>query len=145
MLLREFKRRLGGRPALGRAPKLAALALHAAALSAFVFVQTPAAQSQPITFHNNTMADFSATSGEPIIKVDGRDRIFVTTPFGLSTTVSMLWRSDDGGRSFLPLGPPVLRDAVTGPGAAGDARARRDHFPQQHADGLLRDERRADY
>jgi hypothetical protein len=66
------------------------------------------------------MADFSATSGEPIIKVNKQDQIFVTTPFGLSTTVSMLWRSDDGGRSYLPLGPPVLRDAVLAPGG-GDS------------------------
>ena len=66
------------------------------------------------------MADFSATSGEPIIKVNKQDRIFVTTPFGLSTSISMLWRSDDGGRSYLPLGPPILRDAVLGPGG-GDS------------------------
>jgi len=96
--------------------RLAALALSLAALAAGASAQT----REPITFHNNTMADFSATSGEPIIKVDNRDRIFVTTPFGLSTTVSMLWRSDDGGRTYLPLGPPVLRDAVTGPGG-GDS------------------------
>lgn len=95
------------------APALLACALAAAAPPA-------AAQSQPITFHNNTMADFSATSGEPIIKVDNKDRIFVTTPFGLSTTVSILWRSDDGGRTYLPLGPPILRDAVAGPGG-GDS------------------------
>lgn len=74
----------------------------------------------PITFGHNTMADFSATSGEPIIKVDKQGRIFVTTPFGLSTSISMLWRSDDGGRSYLPLGPPVLRDAVLAPGG-GDS------------------------
>ena len=82
--------------------------------------QSVVGQTQPpnstITFHNNTMADFSATSGEPIIKVDNRDRIFATTPFGVSTTLSLLWRSDDGGRSYIPLGSPVLRDAVTGPG-----------------------------
>src|SRR3712207_2232937 len=80
--------------------------------AAFLFAPTTAAQSQPVTFHNNTMADFSATSGEPIIKVDCRDRIFVTTPFGVSTTLSLLWRSDDGGRTYIPLGSPVLRDAV---------------------------------
>jgi hypothetical protein len=88
-----------------------------------IFVGTtpsPTPESAPITFESNTMADFSATSGEPIIKVDKKDRIFVTTPFGLSTTISMLWRSDDGGRSYLPLGPPVLRDAVSGPGG-GDS------------------------
>jgi hypothetical protein len=77
---------------------------------------TPTPSSPEITFHNNTMADFSATSGEPIIKVDNQDRIFVTTPFGVSTTLSLLWRSDDGGRSYIPLGGPAPRDAVLGPG-----------------------------
>ncbi|HYG80978.1 MAG TPA: hypothetical protein VD861_11355, partial [Pyrinomonadaceae bacterium] len=95
--------------------------LAAALFFAFAAAQTGAAQApQPVTFHNNTMADFSATSGEPIVKVDPRDRIFVTTPFGLSTSVSILWRSDDGGRSYIPLGSPVTRDAVTGPGG-GDS------------------------
>jgi hypothetical protein len=77
-------------------------------------VSTP--DPNEITFHNNTMADFSATSGEPIIKVDPKDQIFVTTPFGLSTTLSLLWRSSDGGRSYVPLGGPAPRDAVLGPG-----------------------------
>jgi hypothetical protein len=80
----------------------------------------PAPQATPtpdtITFNNNTMADFSATSGEPIVKVDPKDRIFATSPFGVSTTLSLLWRSDDGGRSYRALGGPVPRDAVTGPG-----------------------------
>jgi hypothetical protein len=62
------------------------------------------------------MADFSATSGEPIIKIDHKDQIFVTSPFGVSTTLSLLWRSSDGGRTFKAVGTPVLRDAVIGPG-----------------------------
>ncbi|HKO63529.1 MAG TPA: hypothetical protein VJV03_20360, partial [Pyrinomonadaceae bacterium] len=90
------------------------------AVTTLAYATPSPAQTPPITFESNTMADFSATSGEPIIKVDKKDRIFVTTPFGLSTTVSMLWRSDDGGRSYLPLGPPALRDAVAGPGG-GDS------------------------
>ncbi len=81
---------------------------------------TPTPSSAPITFGHNTMADFSATSGEPIIKVDKQDRVYVTTPFGLSSSISILWRSDDGGRSYLPLGSPVLRDAVLAPGG-GDS------------------------
>ena len=99
-----------------RASKLGRLAALALLLPAALCGAASAQSNAPITFHNNTMADFSATSGEPIVKVDHRDRIFVTTPFGVSTTLSLLWRSDDGGRSYLPLGPPVLRDAVTGPG-----------------------------
>ena len=96
------------------------IALCVLALTMLAYATPSPAQTPPITFESNTMTDFSATSGEPIIKVDKKDRIFVTTPFGLSTTISMLWRSDDGGRSYLPLGPPALRDAVTGPGG-GDS------------------------
>lgn len=69
-----------------------------------------------ITFSNNTMADFSATSGEPFIRADLKDNIFVSVPFGVSTTVSLLWKSSDGGRTFIPLGSPITRDAVTGAG-----------------------------
>ena len=72
--------------------------------------------SNKLTFSEGTMVDFSATSGEPFIRLDDEDRVFVSTPYGVSTTVSLLWRSTDGGRSFVPLGTPVVRDAVTGPG-----------------------------
>lgn len=72
--------------------------------------------SNKITFSEGTMVDFSATSGEPFIRLDDEDRVFVSTPYGVSTTVSLLWRSTDGGRSFVPLGSPIVRDAVTGPG-----------------------------
>jgi hypothetical protein len=99
---------------------LAALASFAAGT---VGTASPVPQATPmpdaITFYNNTMADFSATSGEPIVKVDPKDRIFATSPFGVSTTLSLLWRSDDGGRSYRPMGAPVVRDAVTGPGGGG--------------------------
>jgi len=62
------------------------------------------------------LADFSAVGGEPFIRVDKQDNIFVSSPFGFSTTVSLLWKSTDHGRTFIPLGSPVSRDAVTGPG-----------------------------
>ncbi|HJQ32678.1 MAG TPA: hypothetical protein VJ866_10880 [Pyrinomonadaceae bacterium] len=113
-----------GNPARVLAALVLALTLTAAALfagrSAEASGVEPAPQSaqdpNAITFFNNTMADFSATSGEPIVKVDPRDRIFATSPFGVSTTLSLLWRSDDGGRTYRAMGAPVLRDAVTGPG-----------------------------
>lgn len=73
-----------------------------------------------IEFGEDTMADFSAVSGEPVIRVSPSDEIFVTVPFGLSTTASLLWKSIDGGRSFIPLGTPIVRDAVTAPGG-GDS------------------------
>lgn len=76
--------------------------------------------SPRIEFGEDTMADFSAVSGEPVIRVSPTDEIFVSVPFGLSTTASLLWKSVDGGRSFIPLGTPITRDAVTAPGG-GDS------------------------
>lgn len=73
-----------------------------------------------IEFNEETMADFSAVSGEPVIRVSPDDEIFVSVPFGLSTTQSLLWKSIDGGRSFIPLGTPITRDSVTAPGG-GDS------------------------
>lgn len=75
-----------------------------------------AAPMSTVRFAEPTMVDFSATSGEPFIRVDDQDRVFVSAPFGVSTTLSLLWKSVDGGRSFLSLGTPGVRDAVTGPG-----------------------------
>ena len=121
-----MSRRFNGRKLspLTVAAVLLALTLAAVALfagrAAKASPTEPAPQGAPdpnaITFFANTMADFSATSGEPIVKVDPNDRIFATSPFGVSTTLSLLWRSDDGGRTYRPAGAPVLRDAVTGPG-----------------------------
>jgi hypothetical protein len=73
-----------------------------------------------IEFGADTIVDFSAVSGEPVVRVNARDEIFVTVPFGLSTTVSLLWKSIDGGRTFIPLGTPIARDSVTSPGG-GDS------------------------
>ena len=72
-------------------------------------------QAPPATFGHNTLADFSA-SGEPFIRVDKQDNVYVSSPFGFSTTVSLLWKSTDHGRTFIPMGTPIARDAVTGPG-----------------------------
>ena len=72
--------------------------------------------SETLRFAPTTLVDFSAVSGEPFLRVDREDRVFVSVPFGVSTTVSLLWRSSDGGRTFVPLGAPIVRDAVAGPG-----------------------------
>ena len=92
------------------------VAAHAARPTSAQGSNAPPQFNTDITFGNNTMADFSATSGEPIIKSDTAGNIFVTSPFGLSTTVGLLWKSADGGRSFVPLGSPIVRDSVTAPG-----------------------------
>ncbi|HJQ24729.1 MAG TPA: sialidase family protein [Blastocatellia bacterium] len=112
--------------AFTRRIQLVTLAVCCTAASILGHAAQPAkptvAQSPPpsfntdITFSNNTLADFSATSGEPMIRVDKQDNVFISSPFGLSTTVSLLWRSSDGGRSFMPMGTPIIRDSATAPG-----------------------------
>jgi PKD repeat protein len=77
---------------------------------------TPGQAPPAATFGHNTLADFSAVGGEPFIRIDKQDNVYVSSPFGVSTTVSLLWKSSDHGRTFIPLGSPVTRDAVTGPG-----------------------------
>ena len=90
---------------------------HAARPAKPAAAQTPPPSfNTDITFSNNTLTDFSATSGEPMIRVDKQDNVFISSPFGLSTSVSLLWRSSDGGRSFLPMGTPIIRDSATAPG-----------------------------
>ena len=76
--------------------------------------------TEKLEFGEDTIADFSAVSGEPFIRVGPRDEIFVSVPFGVSTSASLLWKSIDGGRSFIPLGTPITRDSVTAPGG-GDS------------------------
>jgi hypothetical protein len=89
--------------------------------SANVTVTLTATPNRSLLFGHDTIVDFSATSGEPFVRVGPKntpaeDDIFVTAPFGFSTTVSLLWKSIDDGKSFIPLGTPIVRDAVTGPG-----------------------------
>lgn len=76
--------------------------------------------SEQLRFGDETIVDFGSGSGEPFIRADNEGNIFDTVPFGLSTTVSLLWKSLDGGRSFIPLGTPIVRDSVVGVGG-GDS------------------------
>src|SRR5207237_37426 len=39
-------------------------------------------------------------TAEPSIVMDSQDRIYVSAPFGFSTTASYVWRSTDHGQSF---------------------------------------------
>lgn len=76
--------------------------------------------SEQLRFGDETIVDFGSGSGEPFIRADNEGNIFDTVPFGLSTTVSLLWKSLDGGRSYIPLGTPIVRDSVVGVGG-GDS------------------------
>src|SRR5438105_10903405 len=46
------------------------------------------------------IVDHQRVAGEPSIAIDSQDRIYVSAPFGFSTTDSYVWRSTDHGESF---------------------------------------------
>jgi hypothetical protein len=73
-----------------------------------------------LRFGAETFVDFGAGSGEPFINSSDEGEIFISVPFGLSNTVSILWKSIDGGRTYIPLGTPIHRDSVIG-GGGGDS------------------------
>ncbi|HEV8242068.1 MAG TPA: Ig-like domain repeat protein, partial [Thermoanaerobaculia bacterium] len=99
---------------------------HGGSASATVAVTVSGTGAAPPQFGHDTIVDFSATGGEPFIRVGPKntpvqDQVFVSSPFGVSTTVSLLWKSVDGGGSFIPLGTPIVRDGVVGPGGGDTA------------------------
>jgi hypothetical protein len=99
---------------------------HGGTATATVSLTVSTATAAPPQFGHDTIVDFSATGGEPFIRVGPKstpvqDQVFVSAPFGVSTTVSLLWKSIDGAQSFIPLGTPIVRDAVVGPGGGDTA------------------------
>ena len=66
-------------------------------------------------FGREVIVDNQRVTGEPSMSIDGQDRIYVSTPYGFSTTASFVWRSVDHGMSFHlvpgnapPLGKPLV-------------------------------------
>lgn len=51
-------------------------------------------------FGREVIVDHQRAAGEPSIAIDSQDRIYVSAPFGFSTTASFVWRSTDHGESF---------------------------------------------
>src|SRR5712671_3994553 len=77
------------------------------------FGQKPAVK-KPL-FGREVIVDHQRVTGEPSMSIDGQDRIYVSTPYGFSTTASFVWRSVDHGMSFHlvpgnapPLGKPLV-------------------------------------
>ena len=58
-----------------------------------------AASSTP-GFGREVVVDQQRVTGEPSIVIDSQDRVYVSAPFGFSTTASYVWRSTDHGSSF---------------------------------------------
>ena len=76
-------------------------------------------------FGREVIVDNQRITGEPSLSIDGQDRIYVSTPYGFSTTASFVWRSIDHGMSFHLVpgnAPPVGKPLVTCVGG-GDSQA----------------------
>src|SRR5437588_12987241 len=58
------------------------------------------AGSRTLAFGRPVIVDQQRVTGEPSIAIDSQDRIYVSAPFGFSTTASYVWRSTDHGGSF---------------------------------------------
>jgi hypothetical protein len=77
-------------------------------------------------FGREVIVDHQRVTGEPSIVIDSHDRIYVSGPFGFSTTASFLWRSTDHGKTFhLVPGnlPPYGKPNVTCVGGGDSALA----------------------
>jgi hypothetical protein len=77
-------------------------------------------------FGREVIVDHQRITGEPSISIDSKDRIYVSGPYGFSTTASFVWRSTDHGRSFhLVPGniPPYGKPNVTCVGGGDSALA----------------------
>jgi len=75
----------------------------------------PQAATTAPKFGREVIVDHQRVAGEPSIVIDSQDRIYVSAPFGFSTTASFVWRSTDHGRTFHlvpgnvgPLGKPNM-------------------------------------
>jgi hypothetical protein len=65
-------------------------------------------------FGCEVIVDYQRITGEPSLSIDSQDRIYVSAPFGFSTTASYVWRSTDDGKTFhlvpgnlSPYGKPI--------------------------------------
>ena len=75
-------------------------------------------------FGREVIVDHQRVTGEPSLAIDSKDRIYVSAPFGFSTTASFVWRSTDHGKTFhLVPGnlPPYGKPNVTCAGGGDSA------------------------
>jgi hypothetical protein len=78
----------------------------------------PTRTSGGIAFAPSTVVDFQRTEGEPINYIDAAGHDWVSGPFGTSTQLSFIQRSNDGGDQFNVVSPLGIRP--TPPPGGGD-------------------------
>ena len=84
-----------------------------------------AAAAPRLRFGRETIVDYQRVAGEPVISIDHRGRIYVSAPFGFSTSASFVWRSGNGGRTFhlVPGSAPPVGKPTTCAGGGDSALA----------------------
>jgi hypothetical protein len=75
-----------------------------------------------LAFGHEVVVDHQRSDGEPSLSIsptlntNGRHDIYVSAPYGFSTTASFIWKSIDGGQTFHLIGdeaPPTGKPALT--------------------------------
>jgi hypothetical protein len=98
-------------------------------VSLFLFVGSASAAgskspSQP-SFGHAVVVDHQRVTGEPSLSVSptlnggGQHDVYVSAPFGFSTTASFVWKSEDGGQTFHLIGAEVPPDGKPASTCAG--------------------------
>jgi hypothetical protein len=111
----------------GLACAIGAVALVLAAAGAGM--SAPRSTSAGLAFGHAVVVDHQRVTGEPSLSVSptlnqlGFHDLYVSAPFGFSTTASFVWKSGDGGQTFHLIGdeaPPLGKPALSCPGG-GDS------------------------
>src|SRR6266404_1056995 len=76
------------------------LTLFVTVISILWLLPQATAGSKAPVFGREVIVDHQRAAGEPVIAIDGQDRVYVSAPYGFSTTASFVWRSVDHGQSF---------------------------------------------
>jgi hypothetical protein len=111
----------------GREMTVRRLLLVVALATGFAFVLASALgqgaeAGSGITFGHAVVVDHQRVTGEPSLSISpttnttGSHDIYVSAPWGFSTTTSYIWKSEDGGQSFHLVGdeaPPEGKPAMT--------------------------------
>jgi hypothetical protein len=78
--------------------------------------------SAALAFGHEVVVDHQRVTGEPSLSISpvlnshGHHDVYVSAPFGFSTTASFIWKSEDGGQTFHLVGdetPPGGKPAMT--------------------------------
>ena len=85
-----------------------------------------------LAFGHAVVVDHQRVTGEPSLSVSptlntrGHHDVYVSAPYGFSTTASFIWKSEDGGQTFHLVGdeaPPSGKPAMTCAGGGDSALA----------------------